>query len=174
LLAAVVAGWWLFGPAPATPSARAGAPPPRRPTGTTEAALPSAEEMTVRLSTLEHDVEALPEAKRNLFRFEQRARESAATAKPDLPAPTPTLPSPTPPAETTPAVTPIQLKFIGIVEKADLKLAVLIQGEGRAPMFGKEGDIIDGRYRILKIGVESIDLAYADGRGRQTIRLTGQ
>ena len=41
-------------------------------------------------------------------------------------------------------------------------------------MHGKEGDIIDGRYRILKIGTESIEIAYLDGRGRQTIRLTGQ
>ena len=41
-------------------------------------------------------------------------------------------------------------------------------------MHGKEGDIIDGRYRILKIGTESIEMAYVDGRGRQTIRLTGQ
>jgi hypothetical protein len=39
---------------------------------------------------------------------------------------------------------------------------------------GKEGDIIDGRYRLLKIGVESADLSYVDGRGRQTIRLSGQ
>ena len=41
-------------------------------------------------------------------------------------------------------------------------------------MHGKEGDIIDGRYRILKIGTESIELVYLDGRGKQTIRLTGQ
>ena len=46
--------------------------------------------------------------------------------------------------------------------------------DGRNPPFqGEEGDIIEGRYRILKIGVESIELAYLDGRGRQTIRLTG-
>jgi hypothetical protein len=62
-----------------------------------------------------------------------------------------------------------------MVEKADgSKLAVLAPGEGRAPMHGQEGDIIDGRYRILKIGTESIELAYLDGAGRQTIRLTGQ
>jgi hypothetical protein len=35
-------------------------------------------------------------------------------------------------------------------------------------------DIIDGRFRILSIGTESLDIAYADGRGRQTLRLTGQ
>jgi hypothetical protein len=39
---------------------------------------------------------------------------------------------------------------------------------------GREGDIIEGRYRILKIGIESIEMAEVDGRGRQTIRLSGQ
>lgn len=72
-----------------------------------------------------------------------------------------------------PAMAPIGLKFIGIVESgAGVKLAVLT--DGRVVSHGQEGDIIDGRYRILKIGVESIEIAHADGRGRQTIRLTGQ
>jgi hypothetical protein len=67
------------------------------------------------------------------------------------------------------------LKFIGIVEKADgTRLAVLSGGDGGTPLYGKEGDIIDGRYRILAIGVESVEMAYADGRGRQTIKLSGQ
>ena len=35
-----------------------------------------------------------------------------------------------------------------------------------------KADIIEGRYRILQIGVESIEMAYLDGRGRQTIRLS--
>jgi hypothetical protein len=62
-----------------------------------------------------------------------------------------------------------------MVEKeGDTTWAVLSVGDGRSPLHGKEGDIIDGRYRILKIGTESIDMAYLDGRGRQTIRLTGQ
>ena len=52
------------------------------------------------------------------------------------------------------------------------KIAILSDGRN-APFYGKEGAIIEGRYRILKIGVESVELAYADGRGRQTIRLTG-
>ena len=30
------------------------------------------------------------------------------------------------------------------------------------------------RYRVLRVGADSLDLAYADGRGRQTIRLSGQ
>ena len=31
--------------------------------------------------------------------------------------------------------------------------------------YGREGEIIEGQYRILKIGVESLDIAYLDGRG---------
>jgi hypothetical protein len=70
---------------------------------------------------------------------------------------------------------PIPLKFIGVLEKGEgLKWAVLSLGDGRAPLHGKEGDIIDGRYRIVKIGTESIEMVHLDGRGRQTIRLTGQ
>ena len=66
------------------------------------------------------------------------------------------------------------MKFIGIVEAPTHGQKIAILSDGRnAPFYGKEGDIIEGRYRILKIGVESIEMAYLDGRGRQTIRLTG-
>ena len=68
---------------------------------------------------------------------------------------------------------PIALKYIGVLETAQGRVAVF-RDSGGDIVNGKEGDIIDGRYRLLKIGVESADLAYVDGRGRQTIRLSGQ
>jgi hypothetical protein len=75
---------------------------------------------------------------------------------------------PAPPAP--PAIT---LKFIGLVEKADgTRIAVL--SDGKRPISGREGEEIEGRYRIVKIGIESIEISYLDGRGRQTIKLTGQ
>ena len=43
----------------------------------------------------------------------------------------------------------------------------------RDPVF-KSGDVIEGRYRLLRVGDNSADLIYLDGRGRQTIRLSGQ
>jgi hypothetical protein len=65
------------------------------------------------------------------------------------------------------------LKFIGVLETANTqKIAVLSDGRG-APLYGKEGDTVLGQYKILHIGVESIEMAYLDGRGRQTIRLSG-
>jgi hypothetical protein len=67
---------------------------------------------------------------------------------------------------------PIALKFIGTLETRGGKIAVF--SDCRTTMNGKEGDIIDGRYRLVKIGVESVVMEYADGRGRTTIRETGQ
>jgi hypothetical protein len=80
--------------------------------------------------------------------------------------PVPTGPPPPPP------VPPITLKFIGLVGSPSRELKIAVLSDGRnVPFYGKEGDIIEGRYRILKIGVESIEIAYVDGRGRQTIRI---
>jgi hypothetical protein len=69
-------------------------------------------------------------------------------------------------------VPPIPYKFIGLAEGQGKRIAVLSDGRG-GPVYGREGDIIEGRYRILRIGVESIEMEHIDGRGRQTIRLSG-
>ena len=67
---------------------------------------------------------------------------------------------------------PIPLKFIGVLDTKDGKIAAF--SDCRMTMHGKEGDIIDGRYRLVRIGVESVVMEYADGRGRTTIRMSGQ
>lgn len=74
-----------------------------------------------------------------------------------------------------PPLPPIPFKFIGLVEGASgaHRIAVLSDSKGLV-VHGTEGAIIDGRFKILSIGSESIDIAYADGRGRQTLRLSGQ
>jgi hypothetical protein len=165
--------WTFFGPTAAAPTTVA------RRTGRQAAAagesLPAAE--GVRLAALSAPRAKPSEATRDPFRFRATGAGGASNLSSQAaPVLTP-APAPTAPAEPAgpPPPPPIPLKFIGVVETANgLKLAVLSQGEGRAPLHGKEGDIIDGRYRILKIGTESIEMAYLDGRGRQTIRLTGQ
>jgi hypothetical protein len=106
---------------------------------------------------------------RNLFRFKPKA----APPPPPAARGTGAIESPAPPAPTgPPALPPITLKFIGTVQKdgGRTTFAVLTDGQG-PPMSGKEGDTIAGRYRILRIGVESIEMSYLDGRGRQTIRI---
>jgi hypothetical protein len=70
---------------------------------------------------------------------------------------------------------PIPLRFIGLIEPVQRSGRVAMLSDGRgAVISGREGDIIEGRYRVLRIGADSLELAYADGRGRQTIRLSGQ
>lgn len=67
---------------------------------------------------------------------------------------------------------PITVKFIGVVQRGDIgRVAVL--SDGRNVYYGREGEIVDGRWRIVRIGEESLQIEYVDGRGRQTVRLTG-
>ena len=112
---------------------------------------------------------------RNPFRFRAvapPAPETSIAARPNAgasgPAPTgPPMPVGPPPPP------PIALKFIGVVEQASSRLKLAVLSDGRNVFYGKEGDTIEGRYRIERIGVESIEMAYIDGRGRQTLRLSG-
>ena len=109
---------------------------------------------------------------RNPFRFRPRVvappPRPVAPPSSDLMRPVaPPMPSGPPPPP------PIPLKFIALVERANgVKWAVL--SDGKVTMYGKDGDTIDGRYRIVKIGAESVEVTHIDGRGRQVIRLTGQ
>jgi hypothetical protein len=105
---------------------------------------------------------------RNPFRFKPKP------APPPPPQPTrPVVPSAPVQPTGPPPPPPIPLKFIGIMGTARTG-QVAILSDGRAVYYGRVGEQIEGRYRILRIGVESIDLAYLDGRGSQTIRQTGQ
>jgi len=36
-----------------------------------------------------------------------------------------------------------------------------------------EGDVVDGRYRVLQIGVESATVSYVDGSGVRKLSLGG-
>ena len=107
------------------------------------------------------------EVERNLFKFKPRPAPPPPSVRPSVAPPAPIVPS------GPPAPPPIALKFIGLLETANAeKVAILSDGRG-APVYGKEGDTVLGQYKILRIGVESLDMAYLDGRGRQTIRLSG-
>lgn len=125
----------------------------------------------VKLGTLTGSRSDPGEAARNPFRFQARV----APPPPRAVLPSPGEVSSTAPAPAGPApLPPIGLKLIGVLERANgVKWAVLSDGKS-ALMYGREGDMIDGRYAIVKIGAESIEMTYADGRGRQVIRLTGQ
>jgi hypothetical protein len=129
-------------------------------------------ELDVRLGKLEAAETVPGDVERNPFRF-----------KPKPPAPPPPgefttapgpkqIPTPDPASPTTPQVPPIPLKFIGTLETDGLKLAAVSDCKGFTDARA-EGQIIDGRYRLIRIGVESIVIEYVNGTGRTTLRMDG-
>jgi hypothetical protein len=122
----------------------------------------------VHLEALEAERPKPESAGRDLFRFKPKPPPRPVTPQPTRPvevAPTPTGPPPPP---------PITLKFIGIIDAGQSKKVVAVLSDGKgAPVYGSEGETVLGQFRILRIGTESIEMSYLDGRGRQTIRFTG-
>ncbi len=165
VLALVV--WLQAGPDPAAaPGAGARTRAPRSVAGTVaEAPRP------VDLEMLAADRGEPSGTARNPFRFQPKvAPPPRPVVAPGTEVARPVAP---PPPSGPPPPPPIPLKFIALVERASgVKWAVL--SDGKVTMYGKDGDTIDGRYRIVKIGAESVEVTHLDGRGRQVIRLTGQ
>src|SRR5437773_4992578 len=150
-------------PAPASASNGRGRTPRRGDSAMQTAAAPD-----VNLAQLKGEHPKPQGAGRNLFRVKPKA---PPPAPPRPPQPPPVTGPPV--ASGPPPVAPITLKFIGFYGPPGAeRVAVLSDGMG-TPVSGKEGATILGRYKILRIGEESIEMAYLDGRGRTTIRLTG-
>lgn len=170
----LVLAMWLMWPASPAPSASAPVRGRAARAGDQDADVKPVD--AVKLNALKEGRDAPGQASRNPFRFQP---------KPAPPPPRPvTPPPPTVPVNVSPPrpiappgpppAPPIPLKLIGVVTRENgVKWAVLTDGKSQ-PFHGKDGDNIDGRYKIVKIGEESIEMTYLDGRGRQVIRLTGQ
>lgn len=168
-IAVLAVGMWALWPS--TPASSASSGP--QPSQTAPGAATPPPVAPVKLEALAGERHVPSDTDRNPFTY--RARVVTPPPRPVSTAPPPVStepPRPVPPPG-PPPVPPIPLKFIGLLERANgVKWAVL--SDGKFVMHGREGDIVDGRYRIVKIGTESIELTHADGRGRQVVRLTGQ
>lgn len=167
---AVVLAWQYLGASAPEPAAVVQA---RRAAALAAMPAPPAD---VGLSALESPRPGPADGGRNPFVFGAREVVQSAPSgrrSSDADAGTPAPPVFQPPAP--PPLPPIPFKFIGLVEgeSSARRIAVLSDSKGLV-VHGTEGAIIDGRFRIMAIGADSLDIAYADGRGRQTLRLTGQ
>ena len=126
----------------------------------------------IKLEALEQRDDASATPTRDVFQFQSRRVEAADPAPSRAPAQVDTAP---PAPAGPPPPPPIPLRYIGYLDQPGEVPRVAVLSDGRGNVFnGKEGDIIEGRYRVLRIGTDSADLIYVDGRGRQTIRLSGQ
>ena len=90
-------------------------------------------------------------------------------AKPVTPLPPVPVGPPQPPPPP-----PIPYRFIGVLSGVPGQGRIAVLTDGRTVVHGRVNEIIEGRYRIVQIGEESLQIEHADGRGRQTIRLLGQ
>ena len=101
---------------------------------------------------------------RDLFAYGSRAEPE--------PEPIPVVRVPTPPpivapgggleasagADAAPVLPPMNLRYIGSVESArGVKVAILLT-DRREVLTGQAGEVVANRYRIAKIGLESVDL----------------
>jgi hypothetical protein len=73
----------------------------------------------------------------------------------------------------TPGLPPLNLKYIGSVEsKAGVKVAVLLT-DRREVLTGQAGQVVANRYRIARIGLESVDLEDVGSGQSRRIPLKG-
>jgi len=175
-IGAVYAMTRVFGSGPAAPAPPASNSPVRNPLQVPAAApsatAPPPASKTVPQPLAFGKLEPVPEepaTTRNPFRFGVKP-----TPPPPAAPPRPVVPvTPVPTGPVTPPVPPIPLKFIGRVVLPDKEIvAALSDGKGSV-VHGREGQVIDGRYRIVKIGEESIVIEYVNGTGRTTLPLRG-
>jgi hypothetical protein len=124
--------------------------------------------LNVRLEALNEKRPDPGDLERNPFRF--KPPPAPPPPPPVKIAPPPEVPTGPPPP---PPIPPIPLKYMGTVERGNLKLAALTDCKGFT-YSGSEGAEIDGRYRLVRIGQESVVMEYLNGTGRTTIRKTGE
>jgi type IV secretory pathway VirB10-like protein len=162
---------WLWPVNPATPV--------RRPSNAARPSAAPSPDVSIDPDDLDVRLEALSEPRggneggdRNPFRFKPKPPPPpppapVAPARPVNPVPeAPVGPPPPPPIGNT-------VKFIGIVEpRPGEKVAAF--SDCRITTHAREGEVVFGQYRLVRIGVESVVMEYLDGRGRTTIRLSGE
>jgi hypothetical protein len=167
LLAGVV--WFWRSPA-GTPSPASN---PVTAAATPQGVLPVPE--GVRLDALDA-VATLTDAGRNPFTF--GARRAAPESSPGtsfLTTPQPWSPpiDPGPPVPQGPPVIDLRLTGLSVVEAGGRTLVTLKNPSTNGLYQAFEGDIVDGRYRVVKVGVQSVVVSYLDGTGIRTLPLGG-
>jgi hypothetical protein len=114
-----------------------------------------------RLDRPRGDVEV---GRRDLFAYGARVPdtpEPVAAAGPPPPVAATAIPPAADPAAAGrgPTLPPLNLHFIGAVGNArGVKVAVLLTDRNEV-LTGQQGDVVANRYRIERIGIESVDLA---------------
>jgi hypothetical protein len=123
----------------------------------------------VNLDRLQASSESTAAPARDPFRFKPKPVPPVAGVKPRLPivGPNPAPPPPPPPPDSRPE---IQMKYLGyVMSPAGTRMAILQDNANHPPVTGKQGDVIDGRYRLLRVDAGEVEISYLDGGRRRRI-----
>ena len=127
-------------------------------------------DLDVKIESLAEKPAPLGDAGRNPFRFLPKPPPPPPPAPPPM-NPMPITPPP-PPAPVGPPAIGTLIKFIGIIDTGKGKVGAF--SDCRTTFSGREGEVMEGRFRLVRMGVESAVVEYADGQGRTTLPLNGQ
>ncbi len=165
VLGVILAGLAWYEWRPPTARTPAASNPAVRPASTDTLTLPEPLKLTA--------LDPVPEGEdvgRNPFSFGTRPAPPPPPAPPVVYTPPPPPPPPVPQGPP-----PIALKLTGmLVDPRNGRTMITLRDPSSGTLFQAfEGDVVDGRYRVVKIGVESAIVSYVDGSGTRTIPLGG-
>ena len=123
-------------------------------------------DVAVDLAALDGDRPAPAATRRNLFQF--GGFEQPAEQMGDI-EPAPAFVAAPAPSASTPAGP--SLTLIGIVQPMGDSPRVAVLSDEQGVYHGTEGAIIEGRFRIVSISLESVELSNLDGGGQFVLRL---
>jgi hypothetical protein len=98
----------------------------------------------------------------NIFHADQESKQKTA-----IPQPEPMLPS-----WVSPAQAAVPLRFFGFVSMTDIPRRAFF-GDGDAVFVAREGEVIDRRYRVLRIDVDSAEVEDLIGHSIHKLLLPG-
>lgn len=110
-----------------------------------------------RLKRPEGDAGAEAMPARDVFRFGQREAK-AETPRPVSAAPVLPVDAGPPPPPAPPTLPPFGVKYIGALEQRGTRIAVLLSDDKKEVLTGREGDTVANRIRIVRIGLESVEV----------------
>jgi hypothetical protein len=105
--------------------------------------------------------------KRDPFRFKPKPPPPRPPVQ-NRPPPIPPV-NPGPPAPPRDARPEISLKYLGFAMSPNGVRVAVLQDNARPPVTGKQGDVIDGKYRLLRVDANEVELSYLDGARRRRI-----
>ncbi|MGE0456142.1 MAG: hypothetical protein AB7O37_22665 [Vicinamibacteria bacterium] len=162
---------WQTWPRPRDEAAATPAPARAAARGAAEAGLPR-----IGLDRLASPRPPAEPAGRDVFQFGRPSAPpvsaSQAAAPPAFAAATPPpLVAAAPPGP--PAPPPFAVRYVGTLESKGAKVAILMSDDKKEILTGREGEVVANRLRIVRIGLESVDVQDVGADRTRRIPLKG-